>query len=289
MILTVFRPKRIKNGKACVARSYRGRYRLEGEDNITDIPLYTTDKRVARERLDKIVREKQLESVGILPPQVIRTASQTPFEKHLADFVADLQAIGRDEQYIFDLKHRVTRLIKECRWEHIKDISSDSYLAWRARQHLAPKTLNEYLASVRSLLNWMEKHGRIDRNPLLHIQKVQTNGKQTRPRRAFTHEEIKLLLAVAGPRKVVYLTAVYTGLRRKELKLMDCDDLHLDVDQPFVNVRPSTTKNHKQAVIALHADVVERVAQTAALDGQGIRKRPAENGNLQARSSPCWN
>ena len=34
MILTVFRPKRIKNGKARVARSYRGRYRLEEEDNI---------------------------------------------------------------------------------------------------------------------------------------------------------------------------------------------------------------------------------------------------------------
>ncbi|MET0222786.1 MAG: hypothetical protein ABW346_00210, partial [Terrimicrobium sp.] len=88
MILTVFRPKRIKNGKARIARSYRGRYRLEEEDNINDIPLYTTDKRVARERLEKIVREKQLESVGILPPQAIRTASQTPLDKHLADFVA---------------------------------------------------------------------------------------------------------------------------------------------------------------------------------------------------------
>ena len=268
MILTVFRPKRIKNGKACVARSYRGRYRLEEEDNINDIPLYTTDKRVARERLEKIVREKQLESVGILPPQAIRTASQTPLDKHLADFVADLQAIGRDEQYIFDLQHRVTRLIRECHWEHIKDVSSDSYLAWRARQHLAPKTLNEYLASARSLLNWMEKHERIDRNPLLRVGKVQTNGKQTRPRRAFTHDEIARLLAVAGPRKVIYLTAVHTGLRRKELKLMEPDDLHLDADQPFVNVRPSTTKNHKQAVIALHADVVEELRKLPLLPGK---------------------
>ena len=35
MILTVFRPKRIKNGKARVARSYRGRYRLDEEDKLT--------------------------------------------------------------------------------------------------------------------------------------------------------------------------------------------------------------------------------------------------------------
>ena len=32
--------------------------------------------------------------------------------------------------------------------------------------------------------------------------------------------------------------------------MMEPDDLHLDADQPFVNVRPATTMNHKQAVIA---------------------------------------
>ena len=63
------------------------------------------------------------------------------------------------------------------------------------------------------------------------MEKVQTNGKQARPRRAFTRDEIPRLLAVAGPRKV-YLTAVHTGLRRKELKLMETDNLHLDAEQP---------------------------------------------------------
>jgi hypothetical protein len=43
MILTIFRPKRTN---------------LEEEDKLTDIPLHTTDKRVARERLERIVREK---------------------------------------------------------------------------------------------------------------------------------------------------------------------------------------------------------------------------------------
>jgi hypothetical protein len=90
----------------------------------------------------------------------------------------------------------------------------------RAGQTLAPKTLNEYLASARSLFNWMVKHGRIDRNPLTQVQKVQSNGKQLRPRRAFTREEFQRLLAVAGQRKALYLTAVFTGLRRGELSDM---------------------------------------------------------------------
>ena len=58
MILTVFRPKRIKNGKVQIARSYRGRYRLDGEKKITDIPLHTTDRRVAQQRIEQIVKEK---------------------------------------------------------------------------------------------------------------------------------------------------------------------------------------------------------------------------------------
>ena len=203
MILTVFRPKRIKNGKVQIARSYRGRYRLDGEEKITDIPLHTTDKRVAQQRIEQIVKEKQMEAVGLLAPHATRAASQTPLGRHLSDFVADLQAVGRDGQYIYELGNRVRRLMRECGWSRIKDVTSDSFQVWRAKQSLAPKTVNEYLTSITSLLNWMEKHERIERSPLRHVAKVQTNGKQARPRRAFARDEIPRLLAAAGPRKVI--------------------------------------------------------------------------------------
>jgi integrase len=113
---------------------------------------------------------------------------------------------------------------------------------------------------------WPRKRGW--KGPLRHVEKVQTNGKQARPRRAFTRDEIPRLLAAAGPRNVIYLTAVHTDLRRKELKLMETDDLHLDAEQPFVNVRPATTKNHKQAVIALHPDVVAELRKLPLLPGK---------------------
>ena len=102
----------------------------------------------------------------------------------------------------------------------------------------------------------MAKHGRIDRNPFIQVQKVQSNGKQLRSRRAFTREEFQRLLAVAGPRRALYLTAVFTGLRRGELAASEWDDVHLDAATPFLNARASTTKNHKEAVISLHEDVV---------------------------------
>jgi integrase len=173
----------------------------------------------------------------------------------------------------------VGRMMKECGWKQLKDITPESFQTWRAKQTLSPKTLNEYLGSISSLLNWMEKHERIPRNPLQHVQKVQANGRQVRPRRAFTDDEMQRLLGVAGKRKVVYLTAVYTGLRRSELAALEWPDLHLVGEKPFINVRASTTKNHQQAVIALHPELVSEMRDHVA-------KMPTETPRVFAGVMP---
>jgi integrase len=272
MICMIYRRKRVTNGKILMARLYRGRYRLEGDTKITEIPLHTPDKRVAQQRLEQVVRDKQMEQAGILAPSAVRKAAQSLLEEHLGQYIADLAALKRDDQYIYELKNRVRRLIKECAWKQLKDVTADSYQAWRAKQTLSPKTLNEYLGSISSLLNWMEKHERIARNPLQHVQKVQGNGAQVRPRRAFSDDEMQRLLAIAGARKVVYLTAVYTGLRRSELAALELRDLHSEGEKPFINARASTTKNHQQAVIALHPELLAALRlHVASLPAGGSR------------------
>jgi len=227
---------------------------------------------LAQQRLEEMVKNRQLESAGMLPPEALRNAAQSPLEHHLKEYVADLSALNRDGQYVYELKNRVRRLFRDCGWTVLRDITADSFQTWRARQTLSPKTLNEYLGSISSLLNWMEKHERIARNPLQHVQKVQANGRQVRPRRAFTDDEMQRLLGIAGTRKVVYLTAVYTGLRRSEMTALERRDLHLEGEKPFINVRASTTKNHQQAVIALHSDLVSELRSHVAKLSAGESK-----------------
>lgn len=266
MIFTIFRPKRIKNGKPCVARSYRGRYRLDGQDKIVDVALYTTDKRVARQRLEQIVKEKQLEGTGALPPESFRSAAKSPLVEHLEAHLADLHAIGRDKQYLHDVKSRIERLIRECRWERISDVTPAAFQQWRASQTCAPKTLNEYLKSIRGFFNWMLKRELIGRNPLQAVELIKTHGKQRRPRRAFTKEELPRLLGVAGKYRPAYVTAVFTGLRRGELAAVEWADVHLDVLKPYLYARASITKNDKDASIALHPDVVAELRALKALE-----------------------
>jgi integrase len=264
MICMIYRRKRTIDGKIEMARLYRGRYRLDGANKITDVPLHTSDKRIAQQNLEKIVKDKQLETAGMAPSEAQRNAVQSPLTHHLKSYLSDLTAIGRDQEYIYIVEKQIQKLLLECKWTTLSNVTSDSFLRWRACQQKAPKTLNEYLASMSSLLNWMERHERIEKNPLKRVQKVQTNGRQVRLRRAFTDDEMKRLLKVAGTRKVVYLMAIYTGLRRGELSELLRTDLHLDASQPFINVRASTTKNHKQAILALHPDLVPELNSVLA-------------------------
>lgn len=129
------------------------------------------------------------------------------------------------------------------------------------QQYLSAKTLNEYLNAISALLNWMIKQDRIVKNSLTHVSKVNLRGRQQR-RRALTDEELQKLLTVAGPRKLLYLTASYTGLRQNELRQLCWGDVHLDTEKPFIKARASTTKNGKEAVIPLHPELAKELADT---------------------------
>jgi integrase len=258
MILYVFRPKRSKEGRSKSARMYRGRFRLDGDTKTTDIPLNTFDKQVAVERLKKMAREKQQEAEGVIAPKNIREGAQMRISEHLADFTADRLSVGRDERYLYELKNRVLKVAAECGWKFARDITRDSFHAWRAEQKQSDKTLNEYLISIKALLNWMERHERLQANPLKTVERCHTTRaiKPRYARRALNDIEAARLLAVAGRRRIVYLMAMLTGLRRGELRDLLWGDVHLDCPQPRLVLRAVTTKNGKQAFIPLHLSLV---------------------------------
>jgi integrase len=67
-----------------------------------------------------------------------------------------------------------------------------------------------------------------------------------RQRRAITDEKTERLLAVAPPeRRIIYLMALHSGLRRNEMELWEWQDVFLDVPSPFIKLRVGTTKNRK--------------------------------------------
>lgn len=207
MIFNVFKPKRLRDGKTHVARLYSGRYRLNGSGDVTTVPLQTSDKQVATEKLRKLVNEIQREGEGLTPPKALREAGQKTLAVHLGEFIGAKSSLKRDARYLYELQKRVEKLLDECKWEYPKDVTAESFTTWRSGRTQSAKTLNEYLTSMRTLLNWMEKKGRLLRNPLNSVETPSTCNVATRPRRAFSEDDLKRLLAVAGPRRIVYQTS----------------------------------------------------------------------------------
>jgi len=287
MIAHVFKPRR-KNaaGKSIPARHYSGRYRLDGDYAIKEVALRTPDKQVAEQKLREIIREKEQERAGIIAPKLQRTSAERPLLDHLEDFLADLQSLGRTTHYQYMLRRRLNRLFRECKWRFARDATVDGFIAWRGRQkNKKPKTLNEYLNSINALLNWMVRTGRLPENPLRRVQHADLRGKQQR-RRAFTDDELRRLLNVAGDYRLVYLTAAYTGLRQGELRQLLWADVELDHARPHIRARAATTKNRKEAVIPLHPELVRELRAIIPQEGSDpeaavffIARSPSEKFN----------
>ena len=262
MINSIFKPKG--------SRIWRWKLRLRPQDGkIEDMSLGTSDKQVAEKRRAELLREKEHERAGFIPAKAIRDASKRDLAEHLQDFLGDMRRRGKSEKYLANLEFRVGRLIADCGWNTVIDMSPNSFQTWlRGQQELKYKTANDYLEAARCFLNWLVKNGRASCNPLVMVEKAKTKDGKAEEVRAFSDDEMVRLLAVAGERKVVYLMAVHTGLRRSELAALRWSDLRLDAVTPFVNVRASTTKNGKAADMRLLPELALALAE---LKTSGIR------------------
>jgi integrase len=257
MTAFIFKPKRRRGGKLRTSSTWWLRFARDGE-KLQSICLGVRDKQVAQQKRNEFVQELEREAAGIIAPRALREGAAKLMADHLSDFQADLRAKGRAAKYVYNVGRRMGTVIDECSWQFPRDVTPDSFIAWRSRQPeaVAAKTLNDYLDAANVLLNWMQRQGRLNANPLRVVGKVETAGKEKFERRALTDAEMTRLLGVAGPRKVTYLLAVLLGPRRGELTALQWGDVHLDAPSPFVTLWCGSTKNRKRAVMWLRDDVL---------------------------------
>lgn len=271
----VFRRKRSR-GRAVIrsARTYTARVALPGQPP-QDYPTGSTDKRVAVEFARARLRELEQEVAGLIAPRSVRNAAQRPLLDHLNDFVADLRSRGRDPMYVYNVDKRLRRLFSACGWKWLRDVSAETFAAWRREQtqapaNASPKTVNDYLAAMRGLLAWMVRHGRAAGNPLAAVGQVRWDRDQHRA--ALTVEEQNALLAKSGPRAAVYLLAIRTGLRRAEINGLRWEDLDLAEPCGVLTVRAAVAKNARVCRMTLTSDVSEvlRAVQVASRRETGL-------------------
>lgn len=199
-----------------------------------------------------------------------------PLANHVADWIAELRQLGRDEQYIAPCKARMERLIAECGWRTLSAISADSFIRWREMavstvgtskvkgSNVGPmgaRTQNHYLEALRTFCRWAIKRKRLGLNPIADVGPVETTGKLRRQRRALTESEIAALLAVVPQRhQIGYRVILQTGLRRAELRQLRWGDVNLEPPMQCIRLRSETTKGRRADILPLRADLAGMLA-----------------------------
>lgn len=209
-------------------------------------------------------------------------------KEHVADWIAELRQLGRDEVYVRLCESRMARLIDECGWATLGSISADGFIRWRQTatstvgkaakrgtnvKPMGARTQNHYLETLRTFCGWAMRRKRMSAHELADVSPVETAGQLRRQRRALTDDQITALLGAVPPRhQLAYRVILATGLRRNELRQLCWGDVKLNAPLPCIQLRAETTKAKRADVLPLRGDVANllKEARGEAGDGQKV-------------------
>jgi integrase len=189
-----------------------------------------------------------------------RKKTHAPIAEALKLYLEDLERQGRAASYVYNSSLTMNQIIKGCHWTTMPTIKAEGLTSWLAsakKQGKAPRTLNYYLGTARKFVAWCIDHDYLEGSPIARIRKAEEKGEKRRIRRALSPEQLALLLEVSGPRRLCYLTAMLTGLRRRELGKLRWTDLYLDDARPHIWLRPKDTKAKRDDIIPLPPELAE--------------------------------
>jgi integrase len=173
------------------------------------------DKQAAQKKLADVLAEVEKVQTGIITQQEKQIADHAvrSLGQHVADYLEHLsrkRIRGRKVSvtYLKNIRGRLTRLIADCGWHRMRDITRDRMERWldeAEANNLAASTRNEYLISLSALCTWAVKSQRLSRNPVSGIGKADRSSDRRRVRRALTADEVARLLDAASRRPVAEL------------------------------------------------------------------------------------
>jgi hypothetical protein len=201
--------------------TFTARFR-SADGRLVESTTGCTKKETAAEdlRAHKI-REERIK-VGLLSRDDVRAiaANQRPILEHLETYLTHLAADGDTDRHIKDRRAQITRLIEECGFQRLTDITQDAVELWMVNAKRSGLTVprkdgsshtykhkgmaagrrNVYRAAILAFLNWAVDTKKLAYQPLARLKKANERLERRHVRRAFTVDELIRLLDAATHR-----------------------------------------------------------------------------------------
>jgi len=246
-----------------------GQY-IDASGRLRRKPL-ATDKTAAMAMLNALVKTVEREKAGLITP--VDRQSQRPLQDHLKDFKKYKTNRGISKRQIDEALRQLTRIVAECKWTRLNDISASQLLEFLGKlkqDGRGVQTCNHYLQAAKQFTRWLVRDQRFAVDPLTHLSKQNTAVDRRHDRRPLSMDEFQRVLAaaqngkqvegIAEPdRRLLYMLAGWTGFRRGELGSLTKSSFQFTAEPPTVTVAANYSKRRRQDSQILHPDLVREL------------------------------
>ena len=230
------------------------------------VPL-AENKKIAQRLLAELVEQAEQ---GLVNGPFVE-ANDTPISVHLENFERHMTAKNDEPSYVRQTRRRAERYILETKRKRIDKIDATSVEAFivklRKEENVPLQTCNHYIRAIKQFCNWLVKHNKLARHPLLAVELFNAEEDRRHARRALAQDEFQYMLRAAKTGKTVegisgtdrnmfYVLAAWTGFRKGELGSLTLRHFKLDGDYPTVRIAASYSKRRREDAQFLHPDVV---------------------------------
>ncbi len=253
------------------SRKWYAQYR-DAQGRIRRVVAFT-DKSASLDWANRLEREAVLEAKGLVS-RVDRHRS-TSVGEHVECYERFLLAKGNTLAHVKKTRQRIDSVLAGAQVKRLDDITASSvmeYLAMRRTEAsgFGVATSNHYLTSIKGFCNWLVDDGRLEASPLMSLKRLNPACDVRRQRRTLSLEELKSLFRVSHrggeshglsgrDRAILYLVAVSSGLRAKELASLTLGSLRFEGDSCVITLDAAYSKRRRKDAQPLAPHVCHEV------------------------------
>lgn len=199
--------------------------------------------------------------VGFIKPMLRHQVA--PLVVEYFDF---LTAKNRDEKYCYVAQKRLDKLVGDCGWTVLGNVTPQSMEKWLAEPHeykgkpASNKTLNQYADLAQQFGDWLVKpRGLLPVNPLAGVNRLHEQVNENYRRSGTVDELDKLLAHAPAHRRLFYRFLIYCPLRMGTIERLTWEMIHLDATPPYIEIPASLNKSRKLEKSLLRYDVAQEL------------------------------